>query len=44
VVVVELLGQLLARERELDSRVGDFMAWEDNLATSECVVGRVRVE
>jgi hypothetical protein len=43
-VVVELRGQLLARERELDSKECAIIAWEDSLAASECALGRARVE
>jgi hypothetical protein len=43
-VVVELRGQLLAGERELNSREGAIVAWEDGLAAFECTLGRVHVE
>jgi hypothetical protein len=39
-MAVELQEQLLARERELDSREGILMAREDGLADSECTIGR----
>jgi hypothetical protein len=34
VVADELQGQLLAQERELDSREGVIAAWEDGLVAS----------
>jgi hypothetical protein len=40
-MVVELQEQLLARERELDSREGTLMAWEYGLVAFECALGRV---
>jgi hypothetical protein len=43
-IVVELQEQLFALERELDSRENALMAREDDLATSECTLGRVHVE
>jgi hypothetical protein len=43
-VAIELRGQLLARERELDSREGAITAWENGLVASECFLGRVCVE
>jgi hypothetical protein len=43
VVVVELQEQLLAWERELESREGTVAAQDDGLATSECTL-RVRME
>jgi hypothetical protein len=43
VVVVELQEQLLAWERELESREGTVAVQEDGLATSECTL-RVRTE
>jgi hypothetical protein len=33
VVIVEMQEQLLARERELDSRESTFIAWEEGLTT-----------
>jgi hypothetical protein len=44
VVAVELQGQLLARERELDSREGVITAWEDGLAAFERALGEVMKE
>jgi hypothetical protein len=44
VVAVELQGQLLARERELDSREGAITAWEDGLAAFEHTLGEVMKE
>jgi hypothetical protein len=32
------------QERELDSKEGTLMAWEDGLVASECTVGRVQME
>jgi hypothetical protein len=43
-VTVELRGQLLAFERELDSRECILMAREDGLAAFERALGRVRME
>jgi hypothetical protein len=43
-VTVELQGQLLAWERELDSQEHILMAREDGLAASECALGRARME
>jgi hypothetical protein len=44
VVAIELQGQLLARERELDSREGIIAAWEDGLVAFECALGKVHVK
>jgi hypothetical protein len=35
VMVVELQEQVLVRQRKLDSRENDLMAWEDDLAATE---------
>jgi hypothetical protein len=43
-VAVELQGQLLARERELDSREGVVVMWEEGLAAFACMLGEVCVE
>jgi hypothetical protein len=43
-VTVELQGQLLARERELDSREGAIVVWEQGLAAFAHVLGLVRAE
>jgi hypothetical protein len=43
-VAVELRGQLLARERELERREGAITAWEDGLVAFERVLGRVHIE
>jgi hypothetical protein len=43
-VTIELREQLLARERELESREGAITAWEDGLVAFECALGRVRME
>jgi hypothetical protein len=43
-VVVELQGQLLARERELDSREGAVVTWEEGLAAFVHTCGEVHVE
>jgi hypothetical protein len=43
-MVVELQEQLLALERELGSREGTFMGWEDGMLFFECTLGRARTE
>jgi hypothetical protein len=43
-VVIELQEQLLARERDLDSREGAIIAWEEGLVTFACVLMEVRVK
>jgi hypothetical protein len=43
-VTVELQGQLLARERELDSREGAIVMWEQGLAAFARVLGLVHAE
>jgi hypothetical protein len=43
-MAVELQEQLLARERELGSREGTFMGWEDGMLFFECTLGRARTE
>jgi hypothetical protein len=40
-VATELQEQLLARERELDSREGAVATWEDGLVTSQRALERV---
>jgi hypothetical protein len=42
VVAIELQVQLLARERELDSKKGAIMEWEDGLVAFEHTLGKVR--
>jgi hypothetical protein len=44
VVAVELQEQLLARERELESREGAITAWEDGFMTFEHALGGVHME
>jgi xanthosine utilization system XapX-like protein len=44
VVAIEVQEQLLAQERELDSREGVIATWEDGLATSEHALGRACME
>jgi hypothetical protein len=44
VMAIELQEQLLARERELDSKEGALMNREDGLAASLCALGRVHME
>jgi hypothetical protein len=44
VVAIELQGQLLTQERELDSREGAITTWEDGLVTFECAPGKVCAE
>jgi hypothetical protein len=41
VVAVELQGQLIARERELDSRECDIATWDDVLVAFERALGKV---
>jgi hypothetical protein len=43
-VTIELQGQLLARERELDSREGAMVMWEEGLAALACTLGEERTE
>jgi hypothetical protein len=43
-VVIELQEQLLARERDLDSREGAIIAWEEGLVAFACVLKEVRVK
>jgi hypothetical protein len=43
-VEIKLQGQLLAQERELDSREGGIAMWEDGLAALECTLGKVCME
>jgi hypothetical protein len=43
-VAVELWEQLLAWERELESREGAVVVREDGLASSECALGRIHME
>jgi hypothetical protein len=44
VIAVELREQLLAWERELDSREGANTAWGDGLVAFERALGKVRTE
>jgi hypothetical protein len=44
VVTIELQGQLLARERELDSRESAIVMWEEGLAAFSRGLGEVRME
>jgi hypothetical protein len=44
VVMNELQEQLLTRERELASREGAIVAWEDGLMASECTLGKACME
>jgi hypothetical protein len=41
---VKLQEQLLARERELDSREGAIAAWEDVLVAFACALGEARMK
>jgi hypothetical protein len=43
-IAVELQEQLFTREKELDSWEHALVAREDDLAASECTLGRVHVE
>jgi hypothetical protein len=43
-VAAELQEQLLARERELDSRKGTIAVWKDGLVAFEHTLGRVCIE
>jgi hypothetical protein len=43
-LVVELQEQLLARERELDSREGTIAMYEDGLLAFEHALGRVHMD
>jgi hypothetical protein len=43
-VAVELREQLLAEERELESREVAIAAWEDGLVAFEHALGRVHME
>jgi hypothetical protein len=43
-VAIELREQLLAQERELESREGAIAGWEDGLAAFEHALGRVHRE
>jgi hypothetical protein len=43
-VAIQLREQLLAGERELESREGAIAAWEDGLAVFEHTLGRVCTE
>jgi hypothetical protein len=43
-MVAKLQEQLLVRKRELDSRENALMAWEYDLAATECALGRARME
>jgi hypothetical protein len=44
VAAVKLRKQLLARERELESREGAITAWKDGLVEFEHALWRVRME
>jgi hypothetical protein len=43
-MAVELQGQLLAQERELDSREGAIIMWEEGLVAFACTLGEVCAE
>jgi hypothetical protein len=43
-VAIELQEQLLAQERELDSRGGVITVWEDGLAVFEYALGKLCTE
>jgi hypothetical protein len=43
-VAFELQGQLRAQERELDSREGAMVKWEEGLAAFMCALGEGHVE
>jgi hypothetical protein len=43
-VVIELQEQLFARERQLDSREGGIIAWEEGLAAFAHMLREVHVE
>jgi hypothetical protein len=43
-VIVELQEQLLAQERELDSREGTIIAWEESLMAFACALGEASAE
>jgi hypothetical protein len=43
-VAIKLQKQLLARERELDSREGAIVMWEDGLAAFEHALEKVGTE
>jgi hypothetical protein len=43
-VIVELEEQVLPGERDLDSREGAIIAWEEGLVTFACVLGEVSTE
>jgi hypothetical protein len=43
-LVIELQEQLLARERELDSREGTIAMYEDGLLAFEHALGRVHMD
>jgi hypothetical protein len=43
-VPIELWEQLLPRERELESREGAILAWQDGLAAFECTLRMVCME
>jgi hypothetical protein len=43
-VAVELQGQLLAWEQELDSQEGVTVMWEKGLVAFACTLGEVHVE
>jgi hypothetical protein len=43
-IAVEFQEQLLARERELDSREGTLTTWENGLVASKSALGRACME
>jgi hypothetical protein len=43
-MIIELLEQLLVWERELDSQENALLAWEDDLAATECALGWAHME
>jgi hypothetical protein len=43
-VLDELQEKLLAQERELDSKEGSIIAWEDGMAASKHALGRPCME
>jgi hypothetical protein len=43
-VTIELHGQLLAWERQLDSSEGAIVVWEEGLVAFSCVLGEVHAE
>jgi hypothetical protein len=43
-VSIELQEQLIAWERELDSREGTIIVWEEGLVAFACTLGEVHME